>query len=152
MKTEPDRFETGSAMHLAGFDVSYTFKTMNDIPEQWDRVTPYIGTTPNQMGREAFGVCHDFREDGFRYFAGVQVSSTASLPQELTTLDIPVQKYAVFKHEGPIATIRHTIDRAWAWVKASGQGCDSNPMHVEVYSRQWAANKNGGVEVWTPIK
>jgi AraC family transcriptional regulator len=152
MSQQPDRFETGAAMHLAGLDMSYTFKTMNDIPEQWDRIAPHLGTTPNQVGRVAYGVCHDFRQDGFAYFTGVQVSNTSALPKNLTTLDLPAQKYAVFKHEGPIAAIREVIDRAWTWAKSSGQGRTDNPLHVEVYGETWRPDKDGGLEIWVPVK
>jgi AraC family transcriptional regulator len=152
MSIQPARFENIPGMDMAGLNVSYTFQNMNDIPEQWDRVQPYIGTTPNQVGRRAYGICHNMHSGGFDYFAGVQVSKTTDLPKALTPLHVPAGKYAVFVHNGPIAAIRDTIDTAWKWTQTSGQQDMSRPLHVEVYLEDWTPGKDGGVELWTPVK
>ncbi|MBL8630799.1 MAG: AraC family transcriptional regulator [Rhodospirillaceae bacterium] len=152
MSTTPARYETIQGMHLAGFNVSYAFQNMNDIPEQWDRLQPYIDTTPNQVGQRAYGVCHGMHAQGFDYFAGIAVSKTSDLPKALTPLHVPAGTYAVFLHLGPISAIRDTIDAAWSWSKSSGQQDMTRALHLEVYLEDWAPGKDGGVEVWMPVK
>ncbi|MBL8643981.1 MAG: AraC family transcriptional regulator [Rhodospirillaceae bacterium] len=152
MTLQPIRFETAAPFALAGLNQSYSFATMNDIPEQWDRMQPYLGTTPNQIGKRSYGVCHNMHSGGFDYFAGVQVANINALPPALAALSIPGGLYAVFAHTGPITAIRDSIDAAWTWLKTSGRQPAGPAMHMEVYLEDWAHDKDGNLELWTPVK
>jgi hypothetical protein len=70
----------GFACFFAGLSGHYTSETLKDIPAQWQRFGPYIGTLPGQIGRVAYGVCFNMSDDaatsrfGFRYNSRPQIN------------------------------------------------------------------------------
>src|SRR6202035_3694269 len=54
---EPPRFEAGKPLLIAGLGERYNDETCAGIPAQWQRLQPYIGNVPGQIGRATYGVC-----------------------------------------------------------------------------------------------
>ena len=48
-KLEPERFEDGKMLMLAGLKEHYTPETIDDIPKQWERFGPFMGNVPTQV-------------------------------------------------------------------------------------------------------
>jgi AraC family transcriptional regulator len=153
--TVPSRFESGSALILAGIRENYTFENRTEIPKLWNRFGPRIDTVPDKAGNDAYGVLISTPDGkGFDYMAAVAVSGTENLPTDLTTREIPAQKYAIFPHPGHVSTLCETIDGIFQkWLPQSGQELTVNPDFFEKYGPGFdPATGSGDMEVWVPVK
>src|SRR6201996_9263891 len=104
------RFESGRAMRIAGLGGRFGNENRAQIPALWQRFGPqYFGRVPGQVDRKTYGVCSNMDGKGnVDYLAGVEVSSFAGLPAELTQLTLGPHRYAVFAHVGHISEISRT--------------------------------------------
>jgi AraC family transcriptional regulator len=153
-KLSPPRVETLPEMCFVGFVERYDCKSPMGIPNQWQRLAPYLGTLRSQIGRDAYGVCFNFDEEGkFDYMSGVAVNANSETPSGLVRMTLPGQKYAVFHHKGHISEIRSVITAIWsAQLAASGH----EPVHgptLEKYGPEFDGRTGlGGYEIWIAIK
>jgi len=87
------------------------------------------------------------------YLAGVEVSSFAGLPAELTQLTVAPQRYAVFAHGGHISEISRTwMDIFNVWLPQSGCELAAAPSfecYGEAFDPEVAI---GNVEIWIAVK
>jgi AraC family transcriptional regulator len=155
---EAPRFENGKALRIAGLRGHYTSETMKNVPELWLRFAPHIGHIPGQVGRVAYGLCFNaLSPDGIDYLAGVEVSSSSSLPSEFSVATLPAQKYAVFSHREHVSKLYETLDAIDKWLPGSGLEVANAPAEApnffERYSKEFDPRTGmGGMEVWVPIK
>jgi len=150
----PPRFETLAPMVLAGLVDHYNCQAAAGIPDQWQRFTPHLGTIPKQVGKTAYGAVYHFdREGDFDYLCGVEVADASNLPQGLTSLSVPSQRYAVFSHPGHIAGIRAFCAAIWEkGIPAAGVKPVDAPT-LERYGPEFNPLTGlGGFEVWIPIE
>src|SRR6202034_2863369 len=84
------RLETGRSMRIAGLGGRFGDHDRAQIPALWQRFGPqYFGRVSGQVDKTCYGVCSNTDEKGnVDYIAGVEVSSFAGLPAELTQLTI----------------------------------------------------------------
>lgn len=143
------------ALLIAGF--REYFSDPNAIPAQWQRLAPYLGSIPGQVGRAAYGVC--FQDDtGLDYLSGVEVDDVHSLRSDFQFVEIPAQRYAVFLHEGHVSQLYDTLCNIWnEWLPASGNK-HSRPNHggtafFERYGEGFdPLTGRGDMQVWIPIE
>jgi AraC family transcriptional regulator len=150
----PPRFEALAPKTFAGLVERYNCQAAAGIPDQWQRLLPYLGTIPGQVGKDAYGVIYNFDSDGnFDYMCGVEIAGTPELPRKMTALPVPAQRYAVFLHRGHIAGIRSTIAAIWTrWLPESGHKAADAPS-LERYGPEFnPATGMGGVEIWVPVQ
>jgi AraC family transcriptional regulator len=149
------RFETGRSMRIAGLGGRFGDHNRAQIPALWQRFGPkYFGRVPGQVGRKSYGVCSNMDENGdVDYLAGVEVSSFAGLPAELTQLTIAPQRYAVFAHDGHVSQISSVwMDIFAVWLPQSGCEVAAAPS-FECYSEAFDPEVAiGNVEIWIPVK
>lgn len=92
------RIEDKREMRIAGLRGTFTPETMPAIVELRQRFGPRIGTIPGETGNAAFGlginVCSG--EPKFEYMAGVEVTDISGLPDDLSSIAITAQQYAIF--------------------------------------------------------
>jgi AraC family transcriptional regulator len=153
-KLEPPRFEQGKALLIAGIGARYRCDNKTGIPAQWQRFLPYLGHIPDQVGDAAYGVVHNVDGAGnMEYLCGAEVRDFTHTPDELSTLRIPPQRYAIFKHRDHISTISGTLAAIWdQWLPRSGHEVVDAPT-LEVYGPEFNSRTGqGGLEVWVPIK
>lgn len=148
------RFEDSAALQIAGLNETYTFETRSGIPKQWDRFAPQIGKVPGQVGKNAYGVCWNYRPScGFDYLAGVEVSDKTKLPKEFITVEIPAQRYAIFTHSGHVSEIPITLDTIWTkWVPDAGLKIAESPCFERYTDEFNPQTGKGGTEIWVPIE
>jgi AraC family transcriptional regulator len=144
----------GEPLLLAGLSQSYTAETTAGIPAQWQRFVPHIGAIAGQQGDTTFGVCTDGDDAGnMNYLCAVEVSRDSDLATELTSMRIPAQRYAVFKHTGHISTIRQTWASIWnSALPASGYKASGGPMFERYGAMFDPRTGNGGLEIWIPVR
>jgi AraC family transcriptional regulator len=152
------RIEHGRQMLIAGLRGRFSGASMNDIPEQWARFGAYLGKIPGQVGQTAYGVCFE-RSNAIDYLSGVEVSPAMSLPGELSLVEIPAQKYAVFTHSGHASELRGTLDLIWnkwlplAGLRARARMDDAALSFFERYGKDFDPKTGlGDIEVWVPIQ
>jgi AraC family transcriptional regulator len=156
---EPPRFKNIPALLIAGLRKSYAPGEMNGIPEQWQRLAPYIGKIPVQIDRTAYGVCWQATDNAsIEYLAGVEVSGFAGLPTDFTVVSLPAAKYAVFPHHGHVSMLYETCDGISKWLPESGHQSAAaadleTPAFFERYSEEFDPRTGmGGMEVWVPLQ
>jgi AraC family transcriptional regulator len=149
------RFENGKSMLIAGLGGRFGEHNRAQIPALWQRFGPqYFGRVPGQVDRKCYGVCSNGDEAGnVDYLAGVEVSSFAGLPAELTQLTIAPQRYAVFAHGGHVSELSRTwMDIFDAWLPQSGCEVSAAPS-FECYNEAFDPEVAiGNVEIWIAIK
>lgn len=148
------QFRDEPARVLAGVNGSYTMETRSGIPAQWSRFAPRMKQIPHACGDNSYGVCWNTREDcGFDYLCGVEVAAVDGLPSDLTTLQLPAGRYAVFAHSGHVSTLPAAIDAIWTkWVPDCGLQIRKAPF-VECYTPEFDGRLGmGGMELWAPIE
>jgi predicted transcriptional regulator YdeE len=107
-------FQQGSDLLIAGLTASYGRDTRAKIPQQWERLAPYLGKVPGQVGDDAYGVCLASDPDcRFEYLAGVAVSSPDRLSEGFTTIKVDARRFAVFAHEGHVSSLPATVNTIW---------------------------------------
>ena len=154
-KLEPQRYEDGRPMLLAGLRRKHTFAGMaKDIPRQWDDFMK-LGPLPGQVGKAAYGAIAggDPKTQTMEYMTAVEVHSFDAVPQELGRMRVPPARYAVFVHEGNVKTIQATWRQIFSvWLPNSKMQSNETP-DFEVYGEQFdGATGEGGVEIWLGVK
>jgi AraC family transcriptional regulator len=148
------RFESSKPLLLAGIAEHYNCEASAGIPSQWQRLQPFFGNIPKQVGQTAYGACYNFDDDGnFDYMCGVEVADFSDLPKGFTTLRVPGQRYAVFHQREHISTIRNTFAAIWSkWLPESGREVADAPT-LERYGAEFnPMTGGGGFEIWIPLK
>jgi AraC family transcriptional regulator len=154
-KLEPVRYEQGRSMLLVGIRRQHTFASMAmSIPRQWDEFVK-LSKLPGQVGTTAYGaICGaEPKTQTMEYMCAVEVMSFDGVPNELGRMRVPAARYAVFLHEGNVATIRDTWKQIFeSWLPSSGMQSSETP-DFEVYGERFdGATGEGGVEIWLGIK
>jgi AraC family transcriptional regulator len=146
----PDRIETNRAFAIVGIAETYTPETRHRISEQWDRFVAF--PVARATSGDAYGVVLDGSTTGFRYMTGVEAGGTAA-PSGFERLDVAAPRFAVFRHDGSVATLRDTIDRALGgWLPRSGEKAAANPVLIERYGPGFdPKTMSGDIEIWVPL-
>jgi AraC family transcriptional regulator len=149
----PPRFELSKPLLIAGLSQRYTWETSAGIPAQWQRFMPHIGNIPDQIGATRYGVCWNGDDDGsYDYVCGVEVARFSDIPASFARVRIPEVRYAVFRHDDHVATIRRTINTIWnKWLPESGHAIADAP-NFERYQDFDAQTGRGIIEIWVPLR
>ena len=147
-------FESKPPLTLIGLQRHYQCTDKSGIAEQWAAFVPLIEQIVGRASTVAYGVCMNTLETEFDYFCGVEARDRSAPPQGVTTLFIPEQNYAIFKHHGRVECIADTVHRIFAeWMPHSNYVTTGQPTLVERYSEDFEPVSNtGDVEIWIPIE
>jgi predicted transcriptional regulator YdeE len=152
---EPVRFVDGPAMLLAGIRREHAYADApRGIPAQWEAFRA-LGALPGQVDGVAYGViCGSAPErQVFEYMCAVEVRDLAAVPAGMGRMRVQPQRYAVFAHAGPLATLHETWAAVWhEWLPRSGY----EGVHAPDFERYDAAfdprTGTGVVEIWYPVR
>ena len=147
--------ERRPSIRIAGLMGRHDMSNASSIPAQWQSFRPYLGNVAHQVPNGgAYGVVGDADESSFDYLCGVEVTSDAGLPPELTLVRVPEQRYARFRHEGHISTIRATIGAIFSdWLPRSGEEQSEQCGMVEYYGPDFDGRTGlGTTEIWLGLK
>lgn len=150
----PPRIEERGALLLAGLAERYTCDSSAAIPAQWQRFLPQFGRVPGQVAQVAYGVNYNGDDDGnFDYLCGVEVRDFSRLPKEAARVRVAARRYAVFRHDDHISTIRRTHNTIWSvWLPSSRYAVADAPFFERYDEKFDAATGLGGVEIWLPVE
>ncbi|HQR03259.1 MAG: GyrI-like domain-containing protein [Proteobacteria bacterium] len=148
----PDRFATGRAMRMGGLRRHYQGSdALAGIPGQWSAFTTLL-PFPGQQGDTTYGIMCGGNADGFEYMCAVEVDSFDTLPPGIGRLRIEPRHYAVFHHEGRVATIRQTWDAIYHWLE-QGEHVSAHKPDFEVYGPDFDTKRMQGlVEIWVAVE
>lgn len=152
--SEP-RITVSKSMMVAGLRQSHRVsETDRQIPRQWRRLWPYLGSLKGQIGTVAYGVvCASGSAAKADYMCAFEVADFEGLPPELDCMRIPEQTYAVFSHDGHVSDLekarQNILDK---WCPQSGHQAASTP-EIERYGESFnPASGEGDIEIWIPLK
>ncbi len=152
---QPERYEQGRPMLFAGLRRKHTFLRMSqDIPRQWDDFQK-LGVLPGQVGTTAYGaICGgDPQTQTMEYMCAVEVQSFDAVPKDLGRMRVPAVRYAVFRHEGNVATVQSTWRAIFeGWLPSSGMHSANTPDFERYDERFNGATGEGGVELWLGVQ
>jgi predicted transcriptional regulator YdeE len=107
----------------------------------------------------AYGVIYnstDNRRPPDTYLAGVQVTSSADLPEGTTVLAVPPGTYAVFTIRGSLGKMGAAygyIDGCWLKDNSDwAPDPDAATKPIEVYDERFVPGPASQFEIWTPIR
>jgi AraC family transcriptional regulator len=151
------RIIEGRALTIAGLAERHANDKPEEVPAQWQRLSPFIESIPFPTGaRCAYGVVIDlfFGSDSFQYLHGIEVSAVRDLPPELTALRLPAQRYAAFVHPGHVSKMRQTVHTIFSRaIEEHGLEVADFPNFVEYYGPAFDIEAGGNdVEVWIPLR
>jgi AraC family transcriptional regulator len=141
---------------LAGLSERHPFNKPQEVPAQWQRFNPFIGTIANAREEAAYGVVSDarFGADGFQYTTAVAVTRLGELPPELKALRLAAGKFARFRYRGHVSKMRamvHTIFNRDLDLLGIEPG--EFPSFVEYYGPDFDPDSGDGQqEIWVPLK
>ena len=125
-----------------------------EIPRQWDDFQK-LGELPGQVGKTAYGaICGgDPQAQTMEYMCAVEVRGFDAVPKGLGRMRVPPVRYAVFRHEGNVATMQSTWQEILSkWLPSSGMRSANTP-DFEVYDERFdGATGDGGVEIWLGVQ
>ena len=152
----PPRIFDGPPLLVAGLMERHDCMRPEDVPAQWQRFTPFIGSIPHGVGMAAYGIVNDlfFGGDSFQYMSGVEVGDLFDLQPELSALRFPAQRYAAFTHAGHVSRIRPTIHTIFnRSIEELELDVGDLPNFIEYYGPDFDPEAGeGGVEIWVPLK
>lgn len=133
---EPDIIER-PALKTVGVARRYNEEDL-ELKVLWSAFRPFVNSIPNRVGKDAFGIYEEYEETeegvGFTYICSVAVDSFDDIPEGMVARTIAPQKYARFKHKGPVATLERTLKYVWgSWLPKSGYEYVAKP-DFELYS------------------
>jgi AraC family transcriptional regulator len=111
------------------------------LPPLWADFLARLGEIEHAVAGTCYGVVRQIKEDSdqLEYFAAIEVSQTAVLPQAMMSVDIAGATYAKFTHRGEVKNIDHTVNYIYSnWLLSSGKRHTSGP-DLEIYGAQYDA-------------
>jgi len=140
-------------LSITGLSRRFDTRSRATIPSLWRDFDQHVDRTGSQLGRQAYGVCSNYGDDGdFDYLCGIEglpATHTTSLASQLV---IPAGTYASFRHEGHISGIRNTWSAIYNnWLPNSGFKLTDMP-EFELYSEDFdPVEETGSVSIYIPV-
>lgn len=129
----------------------------------WQKFMPRLNEIKNNVGSEKYSIqIYDqtFSYDSFsptikfKYWAAIEVNDFDAIPNNMSSLEIPGGKYAVFLHEGNMSAFQKTLNYIYTkWLPSSGFKIDHRPHFEQLDERYLGANNpDSQEEIWIPIR
>ncbi len=159
MNNEPV-FKTREAFTIVGIE-RYTANGIPDIRDAWHEFGNRSAEITNAVAEVAFGI-EDYSRDfemnqgGFPkyyYIAGLEVNSTANIPEGMKSKEIPAANYAVFSYQGPLDGLHNFFGFIYGeWMPQSGYSMDPKlSLDFERYPDRIMDMNAATLEIWVPI-
>lgn len=151
------RIERRKAMTIAGIREHYSTKGFKFamFPAQHQRMEEELGGVSDRVGDAVYQLLWGMFEDtgGFDYFVGVAVEEGSWLPDDFARVQLPAQRYAIFRggHDVSSGDIARAI---WfGWLPSSGYEPAGDPQFIEVPGAGYDPESGlGEYETWVPLK
>ncbi|OQS11026.1 MerR family transcriptional regulator [Chromobacterium violaceum] len=92
-----------------------------DIPAMWQRFLEREHEIADARPGSSYGLCQPLPDGGWRYLAALQTAPDAPVPDGMAAVDVPAQRYARFRHVGPVSGLSATFQAIHgSWLPAAG--------------------------------
>lgn len=92
-----------------------------DIPAMWQRFLERENEIADARPGSSYGLCQPLPDGGWRYLAALQAAADAPVPDGMAAVDVPAQRYARFRHVGPVDGLPTTFRAIHgSWLPAAG--------------------------------
>lgn len=118
MSEKKDKFKI-VGLQLKGKTTNQNNQSSDDCGNLWQKfeTEKIFDRIPEKLSNEIYAVYFDYEKDEnspFSYFIGCKVANDAEVPQELSELKIPAQKYLKFTAKGVMTgCITDTWKKIW---------------------------------------
>lgn len=128
----------------------------NEIGATWMRFNQRSAEIKNALEEAAYGVCvtrPDLPQGAFEYLCGFAVSKLEDVPAGMVVRNLPATRYAVFKHVGPLESLRATYNAIYQQAMPKS-GLEINGMFdMEVYTDEFKDFAPDSVfYIYVPVK
>jgi AraC family transcriptional regulator len=124
----------------------------NEIPHLWEQFAPRMAEV-SSISPAAYGLMYNYdpATGEYDYLAGVQVDSSAVVPEGMASWEVPAGTYAVFPCT--LNTIRQTFDHIYnTWLPNSGYERTDAP-EFEYYGADYDPNDDDSpMYVYIPVR
>jgi len=147
------RIEQGHAMTLVGLSHHYAGEMGVDAgSEQWSEFMSLEGKIASRKDDLFYGACLNGDSKGnMDYLCAVEVTKVNDLPAELTSIQMPARKYAVFTHTGNISGIQQSWKRLFGLLREAKLREEGDVSFERYDSRFDPETGDGDVEIWVPV-
>lgn len=142
---------------VAGLKRRFKFSERGSIPGLWQEFIPLMLQVPDIRPGTTYGVVTGglMGEDGFDYAAAIEIKGREDAPKGLDVIDIPKQRYAIFRHGGHVSEIGAVCSAIFGdWASNTTEALSDGAIQLlEHYPPCFdAMTGNGGFEIWLPLK
>jgi AraC family transcriptional regulator len=150
----PPRLVDQDTIRVVGLKDRVTLDDVMRIPAIWQRFVPYMQTIPHIVRGMPVGIGGAPGEDGaWEYVAALEVTRFGAFPSELTALELPPARWAVFEHPGHVSSLPQTYLAIWdSALTANALVADDAPT-LERHKPEFdPSTGEGGVEIWVQLR
>lgn len=150
LRLAPPRLFTRPAFRLAGIGARLDMSQPNSISALWQDFAPYLGNVPGAVNGPAYGVVVGMDEMVCDYLCALEVTESSDLPRSFRQVLVPARRWAAFRHEGHISTIRSTIRAIYEHgLAAAGLTQAEGLSFIEYYGPDFDGRTGlGTCEIW----
>jgi predicted transcriptional regulator YdeE/DNA-binding transcriptional MerR regulator len=148
---------TRSALTLVGY--CYQGRNQNqEIAVMWGQFVQRLDEIESINSTESFGVCNmlaGLPEGHFEYVAGLETRPDAPVPHGMVKRDVPAYTYAVFEHQGGMATLGETYQNIYqTWLPQAGYQPIESGLDMEIYDNRVFTNfsPESILYIYVPVK
>jgi AraC family transcriptional regulator len=146
-------------MIVTGLEKRYKFgDNPLELNKLWQEFNNrYEEIDPDSKCSTAYGICKGFfdgslPESHFDYIAGIEYHGE-TIPDEMTTCIIPAATYLVYTHDGPLSSLKETVQFIWGVSLPKLKETPCFPLYFELYDERFNVQTlSGQIEIWIPIK
>lgn len=120
----------------------------------WLRFAPYMEAIPARREAMPIGITYNFRDEaGFDYLAALEVTRFGDTPRELTQMEIPARRYAVFTHTRHVSRLPETFRVIWDVMLPAMNVRPADAPSLERHLQSFdPLTGEGGIDVWIPLE
>ncbi|MCB1516969.1 MAG: GyrI-like domain-containing protein [Hyphomicrobiaceae bacterium] len=150
---EAPRLAKRPAFRVAGLKKRFTYDQRVGIPNLWEQFIPHLGEIDGQIGSATFGLCANFDDEAFDYYAAAEIDQASETGSELVTFEVPAQTYLVFTHKGHVSNIAASMSAAIGKGIPEAGKSQANGPSFELYGDRFNPITGiGEIELWLPVE
>ena len=143
---EPKRLFVGMKTEFFSVD-SEKNNIAEKLPPLWQEFLAHVAEVKQVIAGNMYGIIKQTPEnsDQLEYYAAVQVSEFATIPNGMTPLELPAATYAKFRHDGHFDSLNNSVNYIYSsWLFESGArhnyGAD-----LEIYGEEYMPDTDNSV-------
>ncbi|MHA1857807.1 MAG: GyrI-like domain-containing protein [Promethearchaeota archaeon] len=154
LSTRGPVFESKEEMDVVGFELIGDLETM-DIPKLRENFSKNSDKIKNRIPFFSIGVLiSNYNEKNDKYIFGNAVRKLEDIPENMISIHLSAQKYAIFTHVGKLATLNKTLKYIKEkWLPGNPKYTHNGEPWVEYYDNRFdPKSDNSEFDIWIPVE